>query len=101
MRLADEADRKELWDDARKAYDRAAKLALSLGELDQALRIDFRAGKTLEKQGKHRLAAERMTTSAIRDATLSLAPSVHLVGCWNFAKAIQSNQPQQRKQFVD
>lgn len=101
VRLADEAERKERWDDALKAYDRAAKFALSLNEPDQALRLEYRAGKILENQGKHRLAAQRLTSIAIRDGRLSLAPSVHLVGCWNFAKAIQNDQPDQRKQFQE
>ncbi len=101
MRLAEEANRKELWDDALKAYDRAATLALSLNQTDQALRMDFQAGKILEKQGQHRLAAQRLTSSAVRDDRLLFAPSVHLVGCWNFAKAIQSDQPEQRKRFEE
>ena len=101
IRLADEADRKARWDDALKAYDRAATLALSLNQTDQALRMDFQAGKILEKQGQHRLAAQRLTSSAVRDDRLLFAPSVHLVGCWNFAKAIQSDQPEQRKRFEE
>lgn len=99
IRLANEAARKELLDDALKAYGRAARLALSLNETEQALRMDFRAGKILEQQGKHGLAAERLTASAIRNERLRLAPSAHLIGCWNFAKSIQNNQPEGRKQF--
>ena len=101
IRLADEAARKQLWDDAFKAYDRAAQLALSVKAYEQALKMDVRAGKILEKKGKHVQAAQRLTTAAIRNDQLALAPSAHLVGCWNSAKAMKTDQPQQRRDFQE
>jgi hypothetical protein len=90
-RLADEALRKKRFDDAYKAYDRASKLAVSLGESEQALEADLQASLILEQQKKHELAANRLTESAERDPSLELAPSVHLRGCWNFSQILQND----------
>lgn len=95
IRLAEESARKNNLDDAIKAYDRASKLAWAQGASEQALRVDYQAGKILEKQTQHRQAADRMTTSATRDAELGFAPSAHLIGCWNFAKSLQNDSDRQ------
>ena len=92
VRLADDSLRKKRFDDALKAYNRASKLAISVGESDQALRADLQAALILEQQQKHELAASRLTASADRDPSLSLAASTHLRGCWNFAQTVQRDK---------
>ncbi|MFT7630138.1 MAG: tetratricopeptide (TPR) repeat protein [Mariniblastus sp.] len=88
IRLADEASRKKRLDDALKAYDRATRLAVSIGDSRNALLTDLRAGLILESQKQHAAAAAKLTGAANRDAQQKLAASTHLRGCWNFAQTV-------------
>ena len=99
IRLATEAERKKEWDDALNALQRASDLAKSQADSKTALNLQIRLAKILENQGKHRLAADRLTASAIEYASEPVASAAHLIGCWNYAKSISTKDPKSRPPF--
>ncbi|MDB4564783.1 hypothetical protein N9099_02460, partial [Mariniblastus sp.] len=99
IRLATEAERKKEWDNALKALQRASDLAKSQADSTTVLNLEIRLAKILERQGKHRSAADRLTTNAIQYAAQPVASAAHLVGCWNYAKSISTENPDSRPAF--
>ncbi len=99
MRLAAEAERKKEWDNALKALQRASDLAKSQADSKTVLNLQIRLAKILEEQGKHRLAADHLTTNAIEYAAEPVASAAHLIGCWNYAKSISAKDPNSRPAF--
>ena len=99
IRLATEAERKKEWNDALNALQRASDLAKSQTDFKTVLNLEIRLAKILEGQGKHRLAADRLTTNASEYATQPVASAAHLVGCWNYAKSISGEDPDSRPAF--
>lgn len=99
IRLATEAERKKEWDDALTALQRASDLAKSQADSKTVLNLQIRLAKILEGQGNHRLAADRLTSNAIEYATLPVASTAHLIGCWNYAKSISAKNPNSRPAF--
>lgn len=99
IRLATEAERKKEWDDALTALQRASDLAKSQANSKTVLNLQIRLAKILEGQGNHRSAADRLTSNAIEYATLPVASTAHLIGCWNYAKSISANNPNSRPAF--
>tara|TARA_B110000495_G_scaffold97981_1_gene84805 strand:+ start:3649 stop:6222 length:2574 start_codon:yes stop_codon:yes gene_type:complete len=99
IRLGTEAERKKEWNDALNALQRASDLAKSQTDFKTVLNLEIRLAKILEGQGKHRLAADRLTTNASEYATQPVASAAHLVGCWNYAKSISGEDPDSRPAF--
>lgn len=99
MRLAAEAERKKEWDNALNALQRASDLAKSQANSKTVLNLQIRLAKILEGQGKHRLAADRLTTNAIEHAAEPVASAAHLIGCWNYAKSISVEDSNSRPAF--
>ena len=99
IRLATEAERKKEWDNALKALQRASDLAKSQADSTTVLNLEIRLAKILERLGKHRSAADRLTTNAIQYAAQPVASAAHLVGCWNYAKSISTENPDSRPAF--
>ena len=99
IRLATEAERKKEWDDALNALQRASDLAKSQANSKTVLNLQIRLAKILENQGKHRLAADRLTTNAMEYAADPVASAAHLIGCWNYAKSISAKDPESRPPF--
>ncbi len=86
--LAEQAERNGRFDDAVKAYDRAAAAASQLGAQPQAFSFSVRASQALEKQQLHELAAQRLIELANQNTSYELASAAHLRGCWNWAQVI-------------
>ena len=86
--LAEQAERNGRFDDAVKAYDRAAAAASQLGAQPQAFSYSVRASQALEKQQLHELAAQRLIELANQNTSYELASAAHLRGCWNWAQVI-------------
>lgn len=101
IRLADEAFRKERFDDALTAYQRASAAALAGDDKTTALRLDVRAAQALEKMGKHELAAMTLINGADRDRTNELAAAAHLRGCWNYANSLSNDHPDRAEVFKE
>ena len=99
IRLATEAERKKEWKDALNALQRGSDLAKSQADFKTVLNLEIRLAKILEGQGKHKLAADRLTTNANEYATQPVASAAHLIGCWNYAKSISAEDPNSRPAF--
>lgn len=99
IRLAEDAERKERWNDAVKAFDFASAKAVALGSNEMALRLDIRAGKILERNKNHVEAARRLMDAANKYRDMPLAGSAHLRGCWNFAKTLSKATPEKKKEL--
>lgn len=99
IRIADEAFRKQQFDDALRGYDQATQKAISLGANDQALQMDIRASQIFEKQSKFELAATRLIDAAKRDPKIKLAAAAHHRGCWNYSRLLAANKPKRTSQY--
>ena len=81
-RLADQAIRQQRFEDAFKAYTRAATTARQLGEAEQAFAFQVRAAQTLERLKQHQRAAQLLTTLARQQSKNQFAggrPSARLL----------------------
>jgi hypothetical protein len=93
--LAEQAERQNRPDDALKAYDRAAVSAFSLQAAAQGFALAVKAAQVLEKQSKHREAAERFIKLANDHSNYSLASAAHIRGCWNWSRLLSKGGNQQ------
>ena len=90
IRVGNDAFRKKRYADALNAFDSALIKATEQGNVSALLPLQIQAGQTLEKLGKHRDAADRMISSAIRFTKNPASSSAHLRGCWNFAQFVSA-----------
>lgn len=90
IRVAGDASRKNRHADAIRAFDRAIEVATSNGNAGVILTLQVQAGQSSEVLGDHRDAAKRMTETAERFPTNSLASAAHLRGCWNIAQVLNA-----------
>ncbi len=100
IRLADQAMRNNRWEDATKAYDRAAQTALTLQDTRQAFSLSVRASQALEKQQQHAAAANRLIELAEKYPEFELASAAHLRGCWNWAQ-VADREPSTQAKFLE
>ncbi len=96
-RVGDAAMRRGNFADAVKAYDRAAELAATLNNDEQAFVMTVRSSQALEKLPNHELASEKLIAIAKRLQESRLASSAHLRGCWNYAQSSQNAEIKQQK----
>lgn len=92
MRTAADAQRKQRWNDALKAYDRALALATDQGNLQLIQQLQIQASVCLEQTGNHRQASERLFAAGASGGDSPVAASAHLRGCWNLARVLSAQQ---------
>jgi len=97
--LAEQAERRERYDDALKAYERAIEQArLLAGNVEgggqeftsEEFTLGIRAAQLLEKMQQPQAAAERFTQLALESPRNPQAAAAHLRGCWNWGRWINS-----------
>ncbi len=96
-RVGDAAMRRGNFTDAVKAYDRAAELAATQNNDEQAFVMTVRSAQALEKLPNHELASEKLIAIAKRQKESRFASSAHLRGCWNYAQSSQNAEIKQQK----
>lgn len=102
--LAEQAERNERFEDAAKAYDRAADLANKLNAQPQSFTFSVRASQCLEKLGQSELAADRLMALAEKNPGYQFAAAAHLRGLWNLAQVVakdSNNNPAQQSRFIE
>ena len=100
IRLADNAVRNGRYEDAVKAYDKAAATAQASGATSQAFSLVVHGSQALEKQQQHQQAAGRLIELANQNATDVRSSSAHLRGCWNFSQTT-GGDPGKQTEFVE
>ena len=87
LQAAQKADEAGNFEAALKGYRSVAEAQFSSGERAKGLATTAMAGKLLEKQNRHDEAADVYLRPAATYRDETLAPSIHLRGCWNLSKA--------------
>lgn len=100
VRLADNAMRNGRFDDAVKAYDRAAQTARETGATAQAFSLAVQASRALEEQQQYQQAANRLIELANQDTSDVRSSSGHLRGCWNFSQGL-GDDPEKQSEFIE
>lgn len=89
--LAEQAERRENFEDAVRAYDRAVELALRIDGDEEAFSLAVRAAMVFEKIQQHPSAAARLIELATEKPEHPSASAVHLRGCWNWSRGLEAS----------
>ena len=92
VRQGQAAFRKQNFNDAAKAFDKALAYAIGQDSAEQALQLAVRFAQCHESQKQHAIAGEKLLTVAQQFREGKLADVIHLRGCWNLAK-VPDSQP--------
>lgn len=91
IRQGDNAVRKSNFADAIKAFSKAATFAIDADLAQQALATSVRLAQCHEQLQQHQQAANQLFSVAVRFVDADSSAAVHLRGCWNLGKVLDSD----------
>jgi hypothetical protein len=97
IRVADEAQRKQQWDEALQALDTAAARASAAGSRERAWQLGFRAASIEQTRQHHEAAAARFEQLASEYSDLPEAHAGYLMACWNLTRPTDQDAARTRR----
>jgi hypothetical protein len=99
-RTADNLVRKQQWDEAVSAYEKAAEAAKSAGHDEQTFALRYKAGLVEHTRQNHAAACQRLRAAGRDLSAQPKAPDAHLLAAWNAAQRAQA-EPSALAEYTD
>lgn len=101
LRVGDDAQRKNRWEDAIEAYRQALQVATQGEQPELKVLAAVRLARSHEQQDQHRRAAEILVEVARQHPELPSAAAAHLRGCWNAVQGVSEGSRDQVEGWVE
>ncbi len=98
LRVAMDSERKQHWEEAIQAYDKAADAFLQVHQTEQATQIRYRAALILQQQQQHRHAYERFNAVVEDFPDSKTAASANVLAIWNYSR-LPDGQPDRNDRY--
>ncbi len=91
VRTADNLYRKDQYEEAILAYEKAAEVALGAGNVEQAFQLRYRAALVEHVRKRHQQASQKLRDLGREMKSHPKAPDAHLLAAWNAAQWSRSD----------